>query len=142
MQLGTDEEDEGEVFDKASWERKSSKETLSLVDHLVEKIRNVVPGIMPKFNKHYIGLAMPGSTAQNFVTFEPRKAHLIVRFRIVQDDDLSSRLTESNLNLLPYDSRWGYYRIRIKQTDLEDPERCDTIDDLIKMAHRAYPSNR
>ena len=140
--LGTDEEDEGEVFDKDSWERKSSPGTLSLVDSLVEMIRKVAPGIGPKFNKHHIGLAMPGSAAQNFVTFHPRKAHLIVGFRIAQEDELSSRLGESNFHLLPYDKRWGYYRIRVTQPDLEDKERCETIDELIAMAHAAYPSNR
>ena len=134
--LGTDEE----VFDRASWERKSSVATLSLVDRLVEMIRIVVPRIGPKFNKHYIGLAMPGSTAQNFVTFVPRKAHLIVQFRIAQDDELSLRLSESDLNLLAYDKQWRYYRIGVKQSDLEDKERCDTIGELIGMAHAAYPS--
>ena len=139
MPLGTDEEDEGEVFDRASWESKASVTTLSLVDRLVEMIRSVVPGIGPKFNKHYIGLAMPGTAAQNFVSFVPRKAHLIVRFRIAQDDELSSRLSESNLNLLAYDKQWGYYRIGVMQADLEDKERCDTIGELIGLAHAAYP---
>ena len=102
MPLGTDEEfkDEGEIFDRTSWERKSSVESLLLVDRLVGMIRRIVPGIGPKYNKHYIGLAIPGSTSQNFVTFVPRKAHLIMRFRIAQDDELSSRLSESNLNIL------------------------------------------
>ena len=142
MSLGTDEEDEGEVFDRVSWERKASAATLSLVDRLVEMIRVVVPGIGPKFNKHYIGLAMPGSTAQNFVSFVPRKAHLIVQFRIAQDDELSSRLSESNLNLLAYDKQWRYYRIGLKQSDLEDEDRCNTISELISMANAAYPSNK
>ena len=138
--LGTEEEDEGGVFDRASWERKSSVATLSLVDRLVDMIRNVVPGIGPKFNKYYIGLAMPGSSAQNFVSFVPRKAHLIMQFRVAQDDDLSTRLSESNLNLLAYDKQWGYYRIGVKQADLEDEERCDIIRDLIVKAYAAYPS--
>ena len=142
LSLGTDEEDEGEIFDKVSWERKSSAATLSLVDRLVEMIRVVVPGIGSKFNKYYIGLAMPGSTAQNFVSFVPRKAHLIVRFRIPQDDELSSRLSESDLNLLTYDKRWGFYRIVVKQSDLEDEERCNIIKELISMANAAYPSNK
>lgn len=140
MPLGTSEEGEGEIFDRVSWERKSSVATLSLVDRLVEMIRNVVPGIRPKFNKYYIGLAMPGSTAQNFVTFVPRKARLIVQFRIAHDDELSLRLSESNLNLLPYDKQWGYYRIGIIQSDMEDKERCNTIGELIRMAHAAYPN--
>lgn len=142
MPLGTDEEDEGEVFDKVSWQHRSSAATLSLVDRLVEMIHSVVPGIEPKFNKYYIGLAMPGSAARNFVSFVPRKAHLIVQFRIAQDDELSSRLSESDLNLLAYDKQWGYYRIAVRQPDLEDEERRSIINELIGMAHAEYPGNR
>ena len=142
MPLGTDEEDEGEVFDRKSWERKSSAESLTLVDNMVEMIRKVQPEIGPKYNKHYIGLAVPGNTAQNFVSFVPRKAHLIVQFRIAQNGDLTSRLDERNLHLLAYDKQWGYYRIKVKQSDLEDEERHNTIDELVKMAHDEYPNNR
>ncbi len=141
MPLGTDEEDEGEVFDKASWERKSSTASLALVDRLVEMVRTEVPGIGPKFNKYYIGLAMPGGPAQNFVSFVPRKANLIVQFRIPQEDDLDTRLSESNLNLLAYDKQWGYYRIRVYPSELEDTDRCDTIAELIGLARAAYPGN-
>lgn len=140
MPLGTDEEDEGEVFDRGSWERKASAASLLLVDRLVEMIRVEVRGIGPKFNKHYIGLAMPGGPAQNFVTFEPKKQNLIARFRIAQDEDLSTRLSESNLNFLNYDKRWGYYRVRVNHSDFEDDERCKVINELINMAHDAYPT--
>ena len=62
--LGTDEEDEGEEFDRNFWERKSSPASLELVDCLVEMIRKEAPGIGPKFNKYYIGLAMASSLSE------------------------------------------------------------------------------
>ncbi len=139
MPLGTDEEDEGEAVDRASWERDASIPTLSSLDRLVEMIRAVVPGIGPKFNKHYIGLAKQGASAQNFVIFQPRKASLLVNFRVVQDEGLTSRLSES-LNLLSYDKRYGYYRIRVSPSDLQDQARCDIISELINMAYDAYPN--
>ena len=139
LRLGTDEEDDGEVIDRAMWERKSSAATITLVDRLVDEIQKIAPGIGPKFNKQYIGLAMPGSVAQNFVSFVPRKANLIVQFRIPQDDELSQRLSESNLNLLAYDKQWGYYRIRVNDADLKDTARRNTISELILAAHEAYP---
>ena len=142
MTLGTDEEEEGEVFDRASWERKSSTASLMIVDRLVEMVRAVVPGIGPKFNKYYIGLAIPGSPAQNFVSFVPRKANLIAQFRIAQSEEVNQWLGESNLNLLAYDKQWGYYRVRVHQSDFEDEERCKIIAELIGMAHKAYPTNR
>ena len=105
-------------------------------------IRALVPGIGPKYTKYYIGLAMSGSTAQNFVSFVPSKNHVIVQFRIAQDDDLSRRLNDSDLNVVVYDKQWGYYRIRVRQPDLEDNERCNTLSELISLAHAAYPGNR
>ena len=48
----------------------------------------------------------------------------------------------SNLNLLAYDKQWRYYRIGLKQSDLEDEDRCNTISELIGMANAAYPSNK
>ncbi len=139
--LGTIEEDQGEGggSDRAFWVGKSSEATLSLVDGLLDMIRKVVPGIEPKYNKYYVGLAMPGSSAKNFVSFVPRKAHLIVQFRIKHNDELTSRLSETNLNILPYDIQWGYYRIGVKQPDLEDGERLQIIEDLIRTAHAEYP---
>ena len=139
LSLGTDEEDEGEVFDRTLWESKSSPDILLLLDKIISMIRDVAPGIGPKFNKHYIGLAMPGSSASNFITFVPRKTGLIVQFRIAHDDELSERLSEKGLILLTYEKRWGYYRIRVNNTDLEDSERRNTITELIKVARDAYP---
>ncbi len=138
LSLGTDEEDEGEVFDRDSWERNTSAASLVLVDRMIRMIHDEVPGIGPKFNKHYIGLAMPGSSAQNFVTFVPRKAHVVAQFKIAQDENLSSRLSASNLNLLAYDKQWHYYRVRISESDLEDSDRKEFIAELIKTAHASY----
>ena len=141
MPLGTDEEDEGGEFDRNFWEQKSSPASLALVDRLVDMIRGESPGIGPKFNKHYIGLAMPGSSAQNFVSFVPRKAHVIAQFKIAQSEELSTRLNGSNLNLLAYGKQWSYYRVRVTQSDLDDSERSETIASLIKIARQAYPAH-
>lgn len=139
--LGTIEEDQraGGGSDRAFWVGKSSDATLSLVDSLMKIIRQVEPGIEPNYTKYYIGLAMPGSSARNFVSFVPQKARLIVQFRIKQSEELTSRLIETNLNLLSYDRQWGYYRIGFKQSDLEDEERLQTIEELIRIARMEYP---
>ena len=138
--LGTDEEDEGEVFDRSSWEKKSSPVSLTLVDKLVEMIRGVAPGIGAKYNKYYIGLAKPGSPVRNFVTFVPRKTNVIIQFRIPQDEELSSSLSEKGLILLNYDKQWGYYRIRVSQSDFENKEHLDAIKALIETAYSRIAS--
>ena len=140
LSLGTEEEDEGEVFDRASWERQSSSAVLSILDQVTEMIGTVLPGVQPKYNKNYIGLAKPGNSAQNFVTFVPRRQHIIVRFRIAQDDTLSSQLASSRLDVIAYDKRSGRYRVRIDHTVLEDSELRSIIAQLIERAHKEYPT--
>ncbi len=141
VHLGIEEiEDEGEIVDRAYWEHRSSSETLSIVDGMVELIQHVVAGIEAKFNKHYIGLAKPGSLAQNFVMFVPRQEYLIAQFRIAQDRDLTEELSESGLDLMPPHRSGKLYRIRLNQTDLRDEERSKIISKLIRAAYDQFPS--
>ena len=46
--LGTEEEDEGETVDRASWERQASKDSLQIMDGLVELIRTCSAGAEPE----------------------------------------------------------------------------------------------
>ena len=93
LPLGTDEEEEDEVVGRASWEQKYSSEVLSLLDDVANMIKEVAPGIDPKYNKRHIGLAAPSGSARNFVALIPasQDKHLLVRFRMAQDDALSSQ---------------------------------------------------
>ena len=138
MPLGTDDEEEDEAVDRASWEQKYSGEVLSILDDVANMIKEVAPGIEPKYNKRHIGLLAPGGSARNFVVFQPRKKHLLVRFRMAQDDALSSQLDDSELNYIGYDNKRGRYQIRVVPSDLSDAETRNLIDKLIKRAHEEY----
>ena len=138
LPLGTDEEEEDEVVGRASWEQKYSSEVLSLLDDVANMIKEVAPGIDPKYNKRHIGLAAPSGSARNFVLFQPRKKHLLVRFRMAQDDALSSQLDDSELDYIGYDNKRGRYQVRIVPSDLNDAETRNLIDKLIKRAHEEY----
>ena len=141
MPLGTDEEDEGETVDRAAWQRKASLDSLKIMDSLVDMIRKLEPNIGPKYNKHYIGLAPSGGTARNFVIFRPRRFHVLTEFKIPQNEELTNKLDESGLALVAYDSKWGAYRIRVRQTDLEDEERSKVLTEFIIGARDAYVGN-
>ena len=138
LPLGTDEEEEDEVVGRASWEQKYSSEVLSLLDDVANMIEELAPGIEPKYNKRHIGLAAPSGSARNFVLFQPRKKHLLVRFRMAQDDALSSQLDDSELDYMGYDKRRRRYQIRVVPSDLEDEETRNLITDLITKAHKEY----
>lgn len=133
--LGTEEEDEGESVDRASWERTASKESLLIVDKLVEMVNTVQPGMNPKYNKYYIGLAS-GGVARNFVAFRPRKSIVLTEFKIPQEDELTAWLDETGLATAAYSVKFGIYRVRVRQSDLA--EHQDSFIKLITKARDAY----
>jgi hypothetical protein len=72
----------------------------------------------------------------NFVTFTPRKAHVIMSFRMPQTQETDEELTEAGIDTLNYDSQWKQYRLRI-DSDLEENEK-QVIKNLARIAHEGY----
>jgi hypothetical protein len=131
-----DEEDGGgEPKDRAYWEQRASKETLSLTDRLLGIVQEVEPGAALKYNKNYIGLSRSG-LATNFVTFRPRRHHVIFEAKIPSSEELTERLTEAGLDLLAYNARWGLYRMSITGEDLA--ANADLLGELVGAARDAY----
>jgi hypothetical protein len=84
-----------------------------------------------KYNRHYIGLARNG-IADNFVSFQPRKEHLIAQFRIPRSEEVSALLIDSDMDVLEYDKRFSRYRMRITGIDLT--AHRDLLLDLTRRA--------
>ena len=70
--------------------------------------------------------------ADNLVTFRACKVHLIAEFRIERGDEVSALIDDSGVDSLPYDKRWGRYRMRLTGHDLTTHR--DLLLDLIKRA--------
>ena len=99
--LGIEEEEEAdEPRDRAYWERKASKATLAIVDRLLDLTRQVEPGIALKYNKNYVGLSRAG-VASNFLTFRPKKWHVIFEGKIPGSEELTQRLVDAGSNCSP-----------------------------------------
>lgn len=137
MPLGTEEEDEPEEpRDRNYWEGKASPATLALTDDILEDIvRPVEPGVTLKYNKNYIGLARDG-TATNFVTFKPRRQHVMLEFKLARSEEMNQRLQEAGIELLTYSARWGLYRMQLTRPDLT--EHGDLLRDLAAQAREQY----
>jgi predicted transport protein len=133
--LGTDEEDEGEPTDRKYWESKASKSTLALADRVHGMIRAFDPTVELKYNKFYIGLALNG-VATNYVSMKPRKKQVNVSFRIPRSDEVGALIDESGIETLPYEGRWGNYRLIVKEGDLV--EHKDLLNNLIGIARESY----
>ena len=126
-----EEDAPGQETDRSYWQQKTSPALLKLADQLLEVINDQGPGFSLKYNKYYIGLQRDG-VADNFVSFTPRKKHMIWEVRIDRNEELEARLEESGLTLLPYDKQWKKYRFQIVPGDLKAQQAL--IIDLIRMA--------
>lgn len=135
--LAVEEDDEpDEPRDRTYWEQqKGSPKTLAIVDQLLELARAVEPAIALKYNKNYIGLARAG-VASNYLTFRAKRAHVIFEAKIPRSEELTERLTQAGLDLLTYNSRWGYYRLSLTEPDVT--EHAELITELIRLARDNY----
>lgn len=134
MQLGLVDEDEEvrAVTDRAYWEARASKGTLTMVEEMFEVVRTLDPALELKYNKFYIGLAKSGQP-NNFVIFRPKKDWLRVEVRLDRSDEMQVRLEESGLDVMDYDARWGRYRIRLAKGDIA--QHREFLTALMARAH-------
>lgn len=132
-----EEEDEsGQETDRGYWETRSTAAVVKMADKLLDLTNTLGAGLSLKYNKHYIGLQRDG-VADNFLTFTPRKKHLVWQLRIEHSDELDARIEESGLTLMPYDKKWRKYRLQLASTDLRDKQPL--IGELIRLARGLTP---
>ena len=137
LSFGLVDEDEvvSEPTDRAFWEKRGSEKTLQTTDGLLDIVQETEPGASLNYNKHYIGLKVGGS-AMNFVLFVPRKAHVIMMFKLPQTQETDKELADAGVDTLNYDSQWRQYWLRIG-FELDDNEK-QMIRKLAEQAHEAY----
>jgi hypothetical protein len=134
VRLGYLDEDEetAEPTDRNYWETKrGTKQTVSMADKVCEIAKTFAPSAQLNYNKHYIGFSINGR-ALNFAVLRPRRSALNVDIRHPQSDEIDKALTDSNLDILEYDKRWGAYRIKLSKKDIEDQK--ELIADLLHKA--------
>jgi len=84
---GTEEEDEpGQATDRGYWVSRGSEASVAVADRVLSLVNAITPGMVLKYNKHYIGLARDG-IVDNFLAFRPHCENAIVDFRIPRGDD-------------------------------------------------------
>lgn len=141
MSLGLVDEDEpiSEPTDRAFWETKrGTAKTLQLTDSLLSLVKKVEPRASLKYNKHYIGIEVNG-IARNFVTFMPRKAHVIMTIKLPKTDDTDALLDDVALQKLSYETQWRQYRIKLDSIpEAEDDKQKKAILELVKQASENF----
>ncbi|MCX5810303.1 MAG: hypothetical protein NTX36_13210 [Proteobacteria bacterium] len=132
MSLGlVDDEEVAETTDRAYWENRGSKKTLTMADQILEIARQFDKQFELKYNKFYIGLAKQGKP-QNFIIFRPKKGFIRFEPRLKNSTEIQERLESSGLDVMDYDTRWGRYRIRLQPGDIE--KNKDMLTTVVKEA--------
>ena len=132
--LVDDDEELQEPTDRAYWESRGSKKTVIMADQLLEIAKGHDPSLELKYNKFYIGLARNGQPF-NFLSFRPKKAFLRFEVRMKSSSEFQDRLESAGLDVMDYDSRNGFYRIRLQPGDVEKHKAI--LTDVIADAYNA-----
>jgi hypothetical protein len=127
-----DEDAEAAPTDRAYWEQKASKATVSLADSLLAIVQQFESVLELKYNKFYIGLAKDGH-AYNFVTFKPRKHHMLLDLKLPESDDINQKIEKASIDTLEYDKRWSTYRLQLSKADVTN--KTDVLKELMRLAY-------
>jgi hypothetical protein len=135
LKLGLVDEDEevSDITDRNYWEQnKGTKQTVAMVDEILELIKTISPDFELKYNKFYIGLANNGQP-NNFVIFKPLKNAMRFELRMPKSDEIEAKIESAGMDMLDYDNKWGRYKIRLNKDDIK--KNKDLILELIKLAY-------
>lgn len=127
-----DEEAEASPADRAYWETKASKSTLTGVDDLMKIVKSFNENLEPKYNKYYIGIGKDGSPF-NFVSFRPKKSSITLEIKLPQSDDIDEKIEQAGLVQLVYNAQWGLYQLRLTLADVKSKK--DVLSELMRLAY-------
>ena len=128
-----DDEETSEPTDRGYWETKrGTKKTVALSDQILAMSRSFSPSAKLNYNKHYIGFMVEGRSL-NFAICRPQKNGMRLEIRLPQTADIDQKISESDMDILDYDKRWGSYRLKL--TDKEIESKSEVLTSLLKQAY-------
>jgi len=134
VKLGYIDEDEeiSEPTDRNYWEKRGTKQTVALADRILKISRSFLTSVEFSYNKYYIGFWVDGR-ACNFAVCRPQKGALRLEIHLPQTEEIEELITNSGLDMLDYDKRWGSYRLKLAAKDISEKE--ETLTSLLKQAY-------
>ncbi|MDO8706276.1 MAG: hypothetical protein Q7J84_15150 [Sulfuricaulis sp.] len=135
VRLGLLDEDEetAELTDRNYWESiRGTGKTVKLADSMLDIAREFAPSAEQSYNKYYIGFWVEGK-ACNFAICRPQKNALRLEIRLPKETEYDQIISQSGLDVLDYDKRWGNYKFRLSLEDIE--KHRDTIKNLMLRAY-------
>ena len=118
--------------DRLYWEKRATKNTVSLADKMLKILHILDPTLKLKYNKFYIGLEKDGQP-YNFVTLIPTKNKLNFELKLPRTEDYDAKIEKAELDQLEYNKRDQLYRLRLTVEDVETKEGI--LKDLSSLAY-------
>jgi hypothetical protein len=128
---GNDASDEG--ADRASWERRATPESMSVVDRCVTLIERYVPGVTLRYRRRYIGLERRGRPV-HFVLFRPKGTLVRVEPKIADRAEWAAEVARAGLKVLG----GGKRRLRLRVSSVEFERNEALIARLLEQAHAEW----
>ena len=135
VRLGYLDEDEetAEPTDRSFWETKrGTKKTVALADKILSLSRSFSPFAELNYNKHYIGFSVDGRSV-NFAICKPQKNGMRLEVKLPQTEELDQEISDSEIEVLEYDKRWGSYRLKLNDKDFES--QSEVLKALLQQAY-------
>ena len=137
QQLGLVDEDEevAEVTNRDYWLKRGTPKTVGMADKLLSYIHEFDPDAELNYNKFYIGLKI-NSRSKNYAIFRPKKNFIGLEIKMPQTEENDEIINQAKIANLDYFKRYGYYRLKIYERDLE--EKSDFIKKLLLDAKERF----
>ena len=135
--LGLVDEDEevAEITDRDYWLKRGTPKTVAMADKLLSYVVELDPDAQLNYNKFYIGLKINGRS-KNYAIFRPKKSFIGVEIKVAQTEENDELINQAEITTLDYDKRYGAYRLRINEKELEG--KAETIKKLLQAAQQSF----
>tara|TARA_B100000945_G_scaffold256219_1_gene213620 strand:- start:175 stop:666 length:492 start_codon:yes stop_codon:yes gene_type:complete len=131
-----EEEEVAEKTDRDYWlNKRGTPRTVAMADKLLSYVVELDPDAELNYNKFYIGLKINGRS-KNYAIFRPKKSFISVEIKVAQTEENDELINQAEITTLDYDKRYGAYRLRINEKELE--EKAETIKKLLKAAQQTF----
>ena len=133
VQPGADDDDDTEKADRRHWEQRASRESLGVVDAILDRVKEVESRAELNYNPRHIGILIEGS-ARNFEAFHPKMGRFAnAFFAMKRNENVSTKLDDAGMANA---YRRGNYRVRWTNSAIAEHEGW--LREPIQTAYREY----
>ncbi len=101
------------------WEKKSSMDSLAIVDKCLDILHEINPNLALKYNKYYIGL-IEDKIVNNFIALRPKIGFVRAQVKLEDIETWAKKLDEAGLDVLEGGRADGRLNFRLTKKDLEE----------------------